>query len=302
MAMPAAKGLFHRAAVMSGSHLRLNTTAVSEALTAGVLAELGITKATLDKLHQVSTNQLLDAGIAAQRKLAQAAPAGTAAPNWGPVLDGMILPQHPFDNAAPSIAAGIPLLVGNTFMEFGGGANTPDAHLLTLDQLRAKLTPTYGARTGDIVAAYQKVFPAAKPFEIWGVIQGTTAYRANAVHQAELKSAQIQAPVYMYWFGWKTPVLDGRPLAYHCQDLAFWFDNIELAAQATGGGDDARTLATKMSTAFVAFAKTGNPNHAGLPTWSPFLETRRATMVFENSGATERMDPDREARNLLKPA
>ena len=46
----------------------------------------------------------------------------------------------------------------------------------------------------------------------------------------------------MYWFGWKTPVLDGRPLAYHCQDLAFWFDNIDLAAQATGGGDEARAL------------------------------------------------------------
>lgn len=300
MAMPAARGLFHRAAVMSGSHLKLSTPDVSAALAKGVLTELGLTAATWDRVHQVSTNQLLAAGIEAQRKLAQAAPAGTAAPNWGPVLDGMVLPQHPFDTAAPAIAAGIPLLVGNTFMEFGGGANNLEADLLTRDQLLAKLQPTYGARSSEIVAAYQQVFPQAKPFEIWGVIQGTNAYRANAVRQAELKSAQLESPVYMYWFGWKTPVLDGRPLAYHCQDLAFWFDNVDLAAQATGGGDDARELATKMSTAFVAFAKSGNPNHAGIPRWAPFTTANRATMIFANGSVAEKVDPDRAARALLK--
>ena len=104
----------------------------------------------------------------------------------------------------------------------------------------------------------------------------------------------------MYWFGWKTPVLDGRPLAYHCQDLAFWFDNIDLAAQATGGTDDARELATKMSSALVAFARTGNPSHAGMPRWEPFIATTRTTMVFENDQVVARSDPDREARTLLQ--
>lgn len=139
-----------------------------------------------------------------------------------------------------------------------------------------------------------------KPFEIWGLVQGTRAYRLNAVTQAELKSKQ-SAPVYMYWFGWKTPVLDGRPLAYHCQDLAFWFDNVDLAAQATGGGDDARELAVKMSGALVAFARNGHPNHAGITRWTPFTIADRATMVFENDRVAVRNDPDREARALVQP-
>jgi para-nitrobenzyl esterase len=115
---------------------------------------------------------------------------------------------------------------------------------------------------------------------------------------ADLKAAQT-APVYMYWFGWKTPVLDGRPLAYHCQDLAFWFDNIDLAAQATGGTDDARSLASKMSAALVAFAKNGSPNHAGLPEWPQYTAATRPTMVFENEQVTVRNDPDKDARGIV---
>jgi para-nitrobenzyl esterase len=103
----------------------------------------------------------------------------------------------------------------------------------------------------------------------------------------------------MYWFGWNTLVLDGRPLAYHCQDLAFWFDNIDRAAQATGGTDDARALAGRMSAAFVAFARTGDPNHAGLPAWPAYTISSRATMVFENERVTVKNDPDNRARVLV---
>jgi para-nitrobenzyl esterase len=300
LAMPSARGLFHKAAVLSGSHLRQITPDVSDKLANAVLQELSIGRGDISRLHLISTAQLLGAALEAQRKLAQAATAaGTPAPNWGPVVDGRVLPQHAFDPAAPAISAQIPMLIGNTFVEFGGGVNNPTAHELTLEQLRERLQPTVGARAPEVIAAYQKVFPTARPFEIWGVISGTRAYRMAAVTQAELKAAQAAAPAYMYWFGWKTPVLDGRPLAYHCQDLAFWFDNIDLAAQATGGTADARALATTMSRALVAFARTGNPNHAGMPQWAPFSATGRATMVFENERVSVKADPDREARRLI---
>jgi para-nitrobenzyl esterase len=302
LGMPSAKGLFHKAAVLSGSHLRQIVPETSARLAIGVLDVLGIPRGDVGKLHELSTEQLLNAGIAAQRKLGPGAGPGSPAPNWGPVVDGRVIPQHTFDPAASALAAGIPMIVGNTYVEFGGGVNNPSAHLMTAEQLRERLMPTYAARTGEVIEAYQRVFPKAKPFEIWGVIQGTQAYRLNAVTQAERKAAQNAAPVYMYWFGWKTPVLDGRPLAYHCQDLAFWFDNIDLAAQATGGTDDARALATKMSSALVAFARTGNPNHAGMVTWPAFTPATRATMVFENEQVMVKNDPDGEARRIVQAA
>jgi para-nitrobenzyl esterase len=301
LGMPAAKGLFHKAAVLSGSHLRQIAPESSARLASAVLDVLGISKSDVAKLHQVPMLQLLNAGIEAQRKLSQSAP-GTPAAAWGPVVDGRVIPQHTFDPGASPLAASIPMIVGNTFVEFGGGMNNPAAHLMTIDQLREKLTPTFGSKTADVIEAYQRVSPKAKPFEIWGVVQGTQAYRINAVTQAERKAAQNGAPVFMYWFGWKTPVLDGRPLAYHCQDLAFWFDNIDLAAQATGGTDEARKLASTMSRALVAFARTGSPNGAGVPNWPAFTADTRATMVFENERVSVVNDPDGPGRALVQAA
>jgi para-nitrobenzyl esterase len=107
--------------------------------------------------------------------------------------------------------------------------------------------------------------------------------------------------VYAYWFGWKTPVLDGRPLAFHCQDLAFWFDNIDLCLQATGGGEDARKLASQMSRSLVAFAKTGDPNHDGIPKWAPFTESNRAMMIWDTTSEVK-IDPDQAARQALVKA
>lgn len=288
MAMPAARGLFHRAAVLSGAHLRQNTTEQTARQARAVLAQLKIAGSDLRRLQEVPTADIMAAAIAAQASL-------TPAVGWGPVVDGQVLPQHAFDPVASALAANVPLLIGNTYAEFGGGMGNPAAHELTFDGLRERLQPTLAARTDDAIAAYRKVFPAARPFEIAGVIAGTQRYRLPAVTMADLKSAQ-PAPVYMYWFGWNTPVLDGRPLAYHCQDLAFWFDNIDLAVQATGGTDDARSLASKMSAALVAFTKTGDPNHAGLPPWPKYTATTRPTMVFENERVMVRNDPDKDAR------
>jgi len=292
MGMPSAQGLFHKAAVLSGSHLRQNLPGDSARLAGAVLDDLGLTSSTLGEIHDVPTDVLLNAGIAVRA-------ADGSLPGWGPVVDGVHLPAHAFDPGAPAIASAVPLLVGNTFVEFGGGINAPDANALTFEELRADLEATEGDRSDDLIAAYRAVFPDAPPFEIRGLIVGTRAYRINAVRQAELKAVQ-NTGVYTYWFGWNTPVLDGRPLAYHCQDLAFWFDNIDRAAQATGGTDDARALATTMSRQLVAFARTGSPNGEGLPEWPAFDPAGRSTMVYRNNRVSVQADPDREARELLE--
>ena len=117
--------------------------------------------------------------------------------------------------------------------------------------------------------------------------------------QAERKAAQNGEPVYLYLFAWQTPVLDGRPRSFHCSEIPFVFANTDRCETMTGGGQQARELATKMSKAWLNFAKTGNPDHSGLPQWKPFTKDNGATMVFNNTSEV-RKDPDGEARQLLE--
>jgi para-nitrobenzyl esterase len=303
MTMPSAKGLFHKAVAMSGSFIGAATRESAKQMATQVMKELGLSASQVGKLHTISTDALLNAGLTASQKIA---PFGFPPPGvlpkinlgWQPVVDGTVVPETPFETSAPAISANIPFLLGNTFHEFTTGIDKPQAHLTTWEQLSAQLTPQLTARTAPAIDAYRKAFPSAKPFEVGGMI-GADLFRRGAVYQTDLKAKQNGAPVYAYWFGWKTPVLDGRPLAYHCQDLAFWFDNIDLCLQATGGGEDARKLASQMSRALVAFARTGDPNHDGIPKWTPFTEASRAMMIWDTT-ADVKIDPDREARLALE--
>jgi para-nitrobenzyl esterase len=301
MGMPAAKGLFHKAMAISGSLFSLHTPESANRLATAVLSELGIGRDQIDRLHSMSVEQLVRASFAAQQKAMPFAfprPGATALGlGWQPVVDGTVLPTRPFEPDAPAASKDIPFLVGSTFHEFSPGTNNSGADRMTWAQLSARFERPLGAQTAPVIAEYRRVFPSAKPLEIAGII-GADLFRRGAVMQAESKAAQGGAPAWLYWFGWKTPVLDGRPLAYHCQDLAFWFDNIDLAAQATGGGADARTLATKMSRAMVAFARTGNPNHAGIPRWPAYSPPARANLIFDDR-VEVRNDPDGRALALI---
>jgi para-nitrobenzyl esterase len=301
MGMPSAKGLFHKAVAISGSLFSFGTPDGAAKLAAATLAELGIGRDQLDKLQSVPASQLVTAAFAAQQKVSPFAFPRLGAMSlelgWQPLVDGKVLPTRPFDPAAPAESANIPFLLGSTFHEFSPGIGNPQAHLLDWAGLVQRLQPRLGRQTDAVIAEYRRVFPNAKPLEILGVA-GADLFRRGAVLQAERKAAQGGAPAYLYWFGWKTPVLDGRPLAYHCQDLAMWLDNIDLAAQATGGVADARALAAKMSAALVAFARTGNPNHAGIPRWPAYTASAPANMIFDTR-IEVRNDPDARARALI---
>jgi para-nitrobenzyl esterase len=155
----------------------------------------------------------------------------------------------------------------------------------------------YGDRSVEIIAAYRKANPKAKPCDILSFIS-TVPTRQSSITQAELKAAQGGAPAYLYQFTWQTPVLDGRPRAFHCAELAFVFDNIDRCVNMTGGGQDARALAAKMSDAWISFARKGDPNHTGLPKWPVFTADKGATMIFDNKCEVKN-DPDREERRVL---
>jgi para-nitrobenzyl esterase len=301
MAMPAAKGLFHRAAVHSGSSLRMSLPENTSRLAEAVLEELGVKPDNLEALQQFKVEELLAAMQAATHKLnaGRRSVPGSFGDRirLGPTVDGVTLPRHPFDPDAPEISADVPLLVGTNLNEFMSGVDRPDAYSLTLEVLEKTLKERFGDKTQDILAAYQKIYPEAKPFDLLSVIS-VAPFRQRAVDQATRKAAQGNAPAYYYLFSYHTPVLDGRPGAFHSAEIAFVFDNLERCSNLTGGDPDADILAGQMSQAWINFARYGNPNHAGLPNWPAFTPEKGQTMIFDTPCAVAD-DPDGDARQVV---
>jgi para-nitrobenzyl esterase len=301
MAMPAAKGLFHRAMVQSGSGLLQSTPDDSSKLAAALLAELGLRPAQADQLQKLPYQRIIEAGTVAARKTAPAkAPPRSdilaRRMGWSPTVDGKVLPDHPFHPVAPSLSANVPMMIGSTFHEWGVSAYDEKLESMNEDEVKTRVAGIYGDRAGRIVEAYKTAHPSVKPVEILAFILSP---RSALVAQAERKAALNAAPAYVYWFGWVTPILGGRPRAYHCSDISFAFDNTDVAATMTGGGPEARQLAAKVSDAFINFARKGNPNHSGLPNWPAFTAANGETMIF-NTRCEARNDPDREERKTLR--
>ncbi|MGC9946935.1 MAG: carboxylesterase family protein [Bryobacteraceae bacterium] len=304
MAMPSAKGLFHRAAIQSGSMLRVAESADTAKLAAAVLQELSISKADVAQIQDVPVERLLGAALAAQHKLS---PPPSGPPDfrrmarslgWSPCVDGADIPAQTFDPRAPEISADVPLVVGTVLNEFVNGIDHPDAFSLTAGQLSARIAERYPGKAAEIVDAVRQTHPRARPFELYSIVMASSV-RGNAVKQAALKAAQGKAPAYLYWFTWQTPVLDARPMAFHCAELSFCFDNTDRCETMTGGGPRARALGAKMSDAWIAFARTGDPNHAGLPKWSACDAGNVQTMIFDDRCEVQN-DPDGAARRLLE--
>jgi para-nitrobenzyl esterase len=284
MAMPSAVGLLHRGIVQSGSSLRQATPDSSRKLAAAVVEELGLRSSNIGQIHELPYDRIVQAGIAALRKLRPVTPSPptpAGAFNWGPVVDGKILPNHAWDPTAPSYSARVPLLVGTTLNEFTTALGNPANESLTDEEVKKRISPQFGQKTDQIIEVFRRAHPQAKPLDIYSFIS-TARVRQNAVTQAERKAAQDGAPAYLYQFAWQTPVLDGRPRAFHCSEIAFAFCNTDLAASMTGGTSEARVLAERVSDAWINFARKGDPNHSGLPKWPAFSVEKSPTMIFDN--------------------
>lgn len=310
LAMPLAKGLFHRAAVQSGAGLRMVSRDYSTKLAAATLAELGLTPAQVEQLHALPHARLLAAAQAAQRTLA---PAGGAAGPGGlqrrvaadrlglaAVVDGTILPHHPFDPSAPAVSAQVPMLIGSTLNEFANEIQTAGIEAITEQDLRARATAAYGDAAPAVIAAYTRAMPGARPPDVYSRMSAAL-HRHNAITQATRKQALGAAPAFLYWFVWQTPILDGRPRAFHCSELPFVFNNAERCAAMTGGTPEAIDLAGRVSDAWIAFARTGNPSHPGLPAWPAFSPQQGEVMVLDRTCAV-RNDPDRAERSTIPAA
>ncbi len=297
MAMPAAKGLFHRAGVESGAMDRPgNSSKPDSRLAIALLDELGLDHADVDGLQKVSADKLVAAYWAATRK-----PGAPKFGGFGPTVDGRVLPTPFWTDTAPDISANVPMIVGtnqNEFVNAVDNPNGPNGAMMTEAELMTNLTEKYHDKAAAIAEAYRNEYPQESPFGIWAAVSASET-RRNAITQAEKKAALGTAPAFAYIYAWRTPALDGRPGTFHSAEISMVFDNADKCVHYSGLTPEGLEMSTNMSSAWANFAHTGNPSHSGIPNWPAYEKGKRSTMIF-NTPCVVKNDPEGPGLRLLE--
>jgi len=291
MCMPSARGLFHKAIIMSGTILNVNTKEMTQSLGKAVLKELDIKEDEVDRIKDVPYQKLYDAG---QR--AMAASIGTRKPGtpmmwgFGPTPDGEVLLQQPFQPGFSAISDNVPVMIGTTFNEL---QRLNYDRQLSIDEARTELTRTFKEETDAFVNAFAKAYPDYTPQDLLSIDR---LFRPKTLITADAIATTRKAPTYMYMFTWSSPVNKG---SVHGYELNFCFNTLNLSHSFLPQPSSAdQHLADTMSNVWAQFAKTGNPQIKGLPEWHPYTPQNGEMMVF-NHHCHIRQNPDRELQQII---
>jgi para-nitrobenzyl esterase len=305
LGVPSAKGLFHKAIIMSSGVVLQPQLPVSPA-TEAVLAEFGDTReAQIAKLLNGSAEELLEAASRV-KYTPEGSPTrvlfgednASAFGLYGPVMDSQIIPGPIFASEAPEISADVPLMIGTTANE-ATTITVLDPNWPAMDDaaLEAKVAILFGPLAARILAVYRQDAPRDPPAQIWASVLSDMIFTAAAIRNSELKAAQGRAAIYMYKLVWGSPVIGGKLRAGHGVDMPLFFDNIESSRSLVGPGDEPIAVAKIMSRSIAAFARTGDPSIDGHPAWPKYDQRARATMMFDTTSRIEE-DPGRSKREL----
>jgi len=293
MGMPAARGLFRRAATMSGQQVTVSGPLNATARSRAYLARLDVRETDLSALLAMPVERLVAALDAPDPILGGGI-------YFGPVLDMTWLTRHPFWPDANPQSTGIPMILGNVRDEARAfiSPDSPKVRAIDWSTLAAALAPELRIDVLPewVVAEYRAHFPDWSPTEVF--YAATTAGRSwrGQVIEAEARAA-ANAPgwVYQVNYGSRT---DARRGAFHTMDIPLVFGTLDATGSQTGTGADARAASAAMQDSFVSFARVGDPNHAGLPDWPTYRADSRSTMLFDARSRVED-DPRRWQRELF---
>ena len=293
LAMPSAKGLLHRAIIESGATIRLVEPPQATRVAAELLAKLGLNRTQARELQKLPVERIMSAYFAVMRSMN----VDQMTQGFSPTVDGSVLPQHPYHPTASPVMADIPVMLGSTRTELTQSA---DEAAFSLDDagMQRRIRTLLGEHADPALAVYRKANPGATPSDLYFLIASDYRYTGPAMKIAERRAALRGGPVYLYYFRWETPVQGGRLRSPHTIEIPFAFDNVKAATRLTGGGAEAMALADRVSDAWIAFARTGNPNTPKLPRWPVFNATERPTMVIDTASRVEN-DPIREQRLVM---
>jgi|TARA_B100000315_G_scaffold29061_1_gene24732 para-nitrobenzyl esterase len=295
MAMEAASGLVHKAVVQSGPGLEFIEKQEAAEGAAALLATLSLTADTVDQLLTLPAAEIL---TAYEQVNAAGIRLGVRA-----VLDDKHFARHPFVPDATPRAADIPMMIGTTRTETSLfiGARNPATFELDWERLPSAMTASLGRKdvdVGEVIAGYRRIRPEYSPADLL-FTAATDAGFLNRSHQlADRKAEQGGAPAFFYMLNWDTPVDGGKWRAPHALEIGMVFDNVAKSASMSGVGEDQQRIADLMSEAWLAFARTGDPNNALLPDWPAYTTEDRMVMLFDLEPQAQ-SDPHGEQRRLF---
>ena len=303
LAMPSAKGLFHKAIIQSGASVRFAERERTTRLADAVLKQLELgphpSRGQLDALQALPIARLTETIAPAQKTLPPARHALLDRYNFGPVIDGQVLPAHPFDPAATALSDDVPVMMGGTKDESAIFLAPDDAvwnRTLSEEELHKRIAAVAGDATDSLVAYYKWRDAAATPADL--LITGLTAanFQVRSTVLAERKAQRDKAAVWMYRFDWETPAFGGRLKSPHSMDVPFVFDTLGVIGEPHRK-PHAQDLADRVSATWASFARNGDPGNKSIPAWPAYTADKRATMVF-NDQCQIADDPDGEVRPL----
>ena len=302
-ALPMAKDYFNKASIESGPGIRMTPRDVATETAKMVLIELGLSDKEAPKLKDVPAEKLVEVQAAVAKKapgnltlsggrkgMVVSRPGG-----FGPVVDGIYLPNHPFDPAAPPVSRDKPLMVGTNKDEmafFFWERKASDLFTLTEDGLKSQLNKEFGANADKIFTTYRTSRPDASPSDLYVAITTARAMWLGSIEIAEKKYQQKAAPVYMYMFTHESnlivPGTNHRLGAAHATEIWYKFDNVDVEGPKNAPGPpligtdpDRKKAALNMSEMWATFAKTGHPGAKGQPSWPAYTLQKRATMMID---------------------
>ena len=289
--MPPAIGLFHKAIILSGTILNVNTKSMSEELGKAVLKELNISKDNIELINDVPYKELYAAGQRAMEKSVGKRTPGTPMMwGFGPTPDGETLLNQPFQPGFSYISNKIPILIGTTYNELQ--KLRYDKHM-TLDEAREELKNTFENDTDIYIKAFIDAYPDYKPQDLLSIdwlFRPKTLITADAIGNTRL------ANTYMYMFTWKSPINKG---SVHGAELKFCFNRIHHSnSDLPSPTEEDFKLADIMSSVWAQFAHSGDPNIEELPKWQPYNFRNGEMMIFDYN-CRIRNNPDRKLEEII---
>ncbi|MBR6406524.1 MAG: carboxylesterase/lipase family protein [Lachnospiraceae bacterium] len=276
--IPEAEGLFQRMIVMSGVLSDLDffgatTNATGREVALKVLAALNIPEDQVERLEKVPVPQFIWAVNKATKELRKEG----KGVSWEP-LPNAYYTGDPIATEFSESAKKIPTMVGSVFAEFAMPGPVKGAKDdLSVSEREAYVKGYFGEEGGEkILAEYRKQFPGKN--EVYA-IDYDNAFLPGTVKYVKAKAKVASAPVYNYFF---TKIFnnDGGEAAWHCSDIPYFFHNAELIPLCHQPNYE--YLDRAMSSYFVNFAKTGDPNGEGLVKWEPSTGDTLKTMILDD--------------------